>query len=87
MPRSGEPKPLQKTHEYIHTLIQKEEMRRLGRKLTHISRAHIHIGAQRTHVYKHEHTHTHLLAEAPKQRSQEKSKPSTPDIKIKEVED
>ena len=63
MPRTGEPRPLQNTHEYTHTLTQKEEMIRLGRKLTHISCAHIHIGAQRTHVYKHEHTHTHLLVE------------------------
>jgi len=69
MPRSGGPKPLQNTHEYTHKLIQKEEIRGLGRKLTHICRAHIHIGAQRTHVYIHEHIHTQLLAKVQRHKN------------------
>ena len=53
MPRSGGLKPLQNTHEYTHKLIQRQERRVLDRKFTHICRAHIHIGAHRTHVYIH----------------------------------
>ena len=69
MPRSGGLKPLQITHEYTHKLIQKEEIRGLGRKLTHICCAHIHIGAQRTHVYIYEHIHTQLLAKVPRHKN------------------
>ena len=72
LPRSGEPKPLQNTHKYTHKLILTEEIRGLGRKLTHICRAHIHIGAQRIHVYIHEHTHTQLLAEVPRHKNLER---------------
>jgi len=68
VPRSGGPKPLQNTHEYTNKLIQKEEMRGPGRKFTHICRAHIYIGAHRSHVYIHEHIHTQLLAEVPRHK-------------------
>ena len=59
MPRSGGLKPLQNTHEYTHKLIQTEGRRGLDGKLRHIYRAHIHIGAQRTHVYIHGDLHGH----------------------------
>ena len=59
MPRSGGSKPHQDTHGYTRTLIHTEETRDLGRKLTHILGAYIHIGAQKnTRIHTRAYTYT-----------------------------